>query len=358
MPRDTAAGRTVEVRIDDLARCVSAVFAGFGLAPDAARGLGDLLLDSELRGHPDHGVAALGILGDFYREGRLNPQPRVRTLRETAGALLLDGDRGCGPAAPTRAMRWCVEHARAGGGAAVATIKDWQMLVGGPYVRIAAEEGMIGFACTNFVPLLAPPGGRRPVLGTNPIAYALPAGRYPAVVLDVATSVSSMQSVRVAADEGRAVPEGAVLDREGRATTNPQAFFDGGLLAPLGSPGAPHKGFGLALLVDALSGVLSGGAFARHVTPGPAAAFLGALDVEAFLPRSQFAARLDDAIEQVKEGPAAPGVDELRVPGERGDRRRHALQARGAAPLAPAAWRILSERCAELDVEPPVPSGG
>ena len=353
MPGDAARGRTIEVRIDDLARCLSAVLSGFGLAPVAARGLGDLLLDSELRGHPDQGVAALGILGDFYREGRLNPRPHVRTLRETAGALLLDGDRGCGPAAPTRAMRWCIEYARAHGGVAVATIKDWQMLVGAPYVRIAAEEGMIGFACTNFVPLLAPPGGRRPVLGTNPIAYALPAGRHPAVVLDVATSVSSMQSVRVAAEEGRTVPDGAVLDREGRATTDPQAFFDGGLLAPLGSPGAPHKGFGLALLVDALTGVLSGGAFARRVTRGPAAAFLGALDVEAFMPRSEFAARMDDAIEQIKDGPAVPGVDELRVPGERGERRRHALQARGVAPLAPAAWRILSARCDELDVEPP-----
>ncbi len=178
-------------------------------------------MDSELRGHPDHGVAALPLLAGFYRDGRLNPRPRVRVLQETDAAILFDGDRGAGPGVPTRAMRWCVERARERGGMAVAAVRDWQLLVAAPYARLAAEAGLIGFACTNFAPLVAPPGGRTAVFGTNPFAYGLPARRHPPVVLDVATTVSSMQKVRVAARQGTPLPEGIVLRPGGAAVHRP-----------------------------------------------------------------------------------------------------------------------------------------
>ncbi len=157
-----------------------------------------------------------------------------------------------------RAMRWCIERARQRQGMAVAAVRDWQLLVAAPYVRLAAEAGLIGFACTNFVPLVAPPGGRTAVLGTNPLAYGLPAQHHAPVVLDIATTVSSMQKVRVAAQQGTPIPEGIMVDHDGRPITDPGAVLEGGLLAPLGTPRAPHKGFGLALFIDALSGVLSG----------------------------------------------------------------------------------------------------
>jgi LDH2 family malate/lactate/ureidoglycolate dehydrogenase len=299
------------VRIEELRRRLAGAFERLGLVAGEADALAGLLVDSELRGHSDHGVAALGLLTRLYRDGELNPRPEVRVLRETEGALVLDGDRGCGPAAPERAMRWCIEHAR-GRGMAVAVIRDWQMIVGAPWVRMAAEAGMIGFACTNFIPLVAPPGGRTPVLGTNPFAYGLPGD--PPVVLDVATSVIAMQKVRVAAAEGEALPEGLIFDGDGLPTTDPNAFAS---LAPLGSPFAPHKGFGLALFVEALTGVLSGG------DPG---VFLWALDVP-----PDFRARMDELVERVK----ASG-DEVVLPGERGERRLRELMARGEVPLSAA----------------------
>jgi LDH2 family malate/lactate/ureidoglycolate dehydrogenase len=336
------------VRIDDLRRCLAMAFERLQLTPEDAEGLGALLVESELRGHSDHGVAALGVLAAFYRDGKLNPRPRVRVLQETDGAILLDGDRGCGPRVPTRAMRWCIERARERKGMAAAAVRDWQLLVAAPYARLAAEAGLIGFACTNFIALVAPPGGRTAVFGTNPFAYGIPAQRHAPVVLDVATTVSSMQKVRVAAQQGEPLPEGVTFDHAGLPTTDPKEFLNGGLMAPLGSPDAPHKGFGLALFIDALSGVLSGAGFARGVAGGASGNFLWALDVEAFLSYQEFLARIDAQIDQIKQGERLPGVDELLVPGERGQRRYLDLTGRGVLPLAPASWRILATECESL----------
>jgi LDH2 family malate/lactate/ureidoglycolate dehydrogenase len=347
MAEDRGEG-TRRVRIDDLRRCLALAFQRLGLAPSEAEALGGLLVDSELRGHAGHGVAALAVLASLYRDGTLNPRPRVRVLRETDAALLLEGDHGCGPGAPTSAMRWCVERARQRKGMAVATLRDWQLVAAGPYARLAAEAGLIGFVCTNFVPLVAPPGGRTAVLGSNPVAYGLPAERHHPVVLDIATTVASMQEVRIAARDGAEVPEGILLDRDGRPTTDPAELFEGGSLAPLGSPLAAHKGFGLALLVDALAGVLSGAGFAQGVGAGGAGSFLWALDVEAFMPRREFLERMDAQIDQIKEGRRLPGIDELLVPGERGQRRYGDRTAGGAVPLGPTTWEALGTSCRSL----------
>jgi LDH2 family malate/lactate/ureidoglycolate dehydrogenase len=247
-------------------------------------------------------------------------------------------------------MRWCIERARQRKGMAVAAVRDWQLVVAAPYARLAAEAGLIGFACTNFTPLVAPPGGRTAVFGTNPMAYAIPAQRHAPVVLDMATTVSALQKVRVAAQQGKPMPDGVIFDRTGRAITDPAEFFEGGggLMAPLGYPLVPHKGFGLALLIDALSGVLSGAAFAQGVAMGAPGNFLWALDVEAFLPRQEFLERIDAQLDQIKQGERLPGVDELVVPGERGQRRHLELTARGVVPVAPASWQVLATTCDSL----------
>jgi LDH2 family malate/lactate/ureidoglycolate dehydrogenase len=245
-------------------------------------------------------------------------------------------------------MRWCIERARERKGVAVAAIRDWQLLVAAPYARLAAEAGLIGFACTNYVPLVAPPGGRTPVFGTNPMAYAIPAGRHPPVVLDMATTVSAAQKVRLAAEEGKAVPEGVIFDRSGQTVTDPREFLAGGLMAPLGHPLAPYKGFGMALFIDALSGVLSGGGFAQGVGTGAPGNFLWALDVETFLPLQEFLQRMDRQLDQIKQGERLPGVEELFLPGERGQRSFLELMARGAVPVTPGSWRVLMTVCASV----------
>ncbi|MGH2700917.1 MAG: Ldh family oxidoreductase [Actinomycetota bacterium] len=345
------------VRIDDLRGCLATAFEILELTTDDADALAGLLIDSELRGHPDHGIAALEVLASFYRDGKLNPRPHVRILRESDGAVLLDGDRGCGPGAPVRAIRWCIERARERKGMAVAAVRDWQFLVAAPYARLAAEAGLIGFACTNFIPVVAPPGGRTPVFGTNPMAYAIPAQEHPPVVLDIATTVGSVQKVRDAAQQGKSLPDGVIFDRGGRPITDPGEFLKGGLMAPLGHPLVPHKGFGLALLIDVLSGVMSGAGFARGVAAGTSGNFLWALDVEAFLPREEFLQRVDAQLDDIKQGERLPGVEELVVPGERGQRRYLELTARGVVPVSPASWQVLVSACDSLGAPLPAVLG-
>lgn len=353
-------GVTRTVRIEDLRGCLHGAFERLGLPDDHAAGLAELLIDCELRGHDSHGAAMLEFLAGQYRDGILNPRPEIRVLSETDGALLLDGDQGGGSVAPERAMRWCIERARARKGMAVAGIRNWQFVVAAPYVHLAAAAGCVGFACANAPGYMAAPGGLTKTLGTNPFGYGIPAGRHGPIVLDVAATNSAALKIRLDAREGRQSPPGAILDREGRPTTEPNDFFAGGLLAPLGYPLAPHKGFGLALLVDALAGVLTGSGFALGVRKdgnGPGCT-LWALDVEGFLPRAEFEARVDRQIEQVKSGDRMAGVEELFVPGERGQRRKARLLALGTVPLSDRSWVALGEPCAALGVALPEVLGG
>ena len=343
------------VQIEDLWHCLVAAFQRLELPPEDAEQVTEVLLDSELRGHESHGVHLLGFLADAYRGGGMTPQPRIRVLRESEGALLLEGDHSHVVGA-VRAMRWCIERARERKGMAVAGVRNSQPIVPGFYARMAAEAGLIGFACANAIPMVAPPGGRTPTFGSNPFAYAIPAGRHPPVVLDVATTTGAAFKVRLAAQRNRPVPEGMILDGEGRPTTDPNEFIRGGLMAPLGSPAAPHKGFGLALVIDALAGVLTAATFARDFPSEPATAgntFFWALDVEAFLAREEFLARMEAQIEQVKAGERLAGVDELLVPGERGHRRYYELTTRGTAPLSVGTWDVLTKALESLSISPP-----
>lgn len=342
------------VRIEDLQHCLISAFEQLELPREDAEQVAEVLLDSELRGHESHGVHLLGFLVDAYRRG-MNPRPRIRVLRESEGALLLDGDHSHVVGA-VRAMRWCIERARERKGMAVAGVRNSQPIVPGFYARMAAEDGLIGFACANAIPMVAPPGGRTPTFGTNPFAYAIPAGRYPPVVLDIATTTGAAFKVRLAAQRNHPLFEGMILDSEGHPTTDPNEFVRGGLMAPLGSPAAPHKGFGLALVIDALAGVMTGATFARDFPSDPATGgnvTFWVLDVEAFLPREEFLGRMEDQIDQIKAGERLAGVDELFVPGERSHRRYRELTARGTAPLSRSTWEALTKACASLSIAPP-----
>jgi len=319
--------------------------------PDQAEQIAAVLLDCELRGYDDHGVAFLGSLTEWYRSGALNPTPRVQVLREDRAGILLDGDAGCGVIAATEAMRRCIAAARQHGIACAGIQRSGHFIAAAPYAVMAADAGMIGFASSNTPPLMASTGGLTRVLGTNPLAYAIPAGRHDPVVMDMATSATAGYKVRMAAKEGRRIPEGLIADRDGRPSTDPNDFVNGGLILPAGG----HKGFGLAMVVDTLAGVLTGAGFAQSggVTNGKCGQFFWALDVEMFMPQAEFLARVDEQIDQIKAGKLAAGVSEVLVPGERGQRRCRELQQSGHVPLNAVAWEVLADECRRAGISAP-----
>jgi LDH2 family malate/lactate/ureidoglycolate dehydrogenase len=339
------------VRVDALTTCVEQALGRLGLSEGHARQVAAVLVDAELRGYPDHGIWWFGELAGWYRSGALNPRPNITVVRETDAGLVLDGDAGCGAVAVQQAMDWCVARARARGIATAGVVRSGHFIAGAPYVTSAARAGCIAVATGNVTPLMPPPGGRTRTLGTNPLAFAAPTGGEFPLVFDMATSAIAGFKVRLAARAGRLLDPGLIADAQGRPTLEPNDFLAGGLLLPVGG----HKGFGLALMVEVLAGVLTGANFgaSASVTQGREGHFVLALDPELFGPRAEFLARMDELVRQVKTGDRADGVDELFVPGERGQRRAAELRRAGWVPLEPIAWRTLGEVCAELGVPLP-----
>jgi LDH2 family malate/lactate/ureidoglycolate dehydrogenase len=346
-------GEAARVGIDSLRACLLEIFARLDFpAEDAAR-MAEVLVESELRGYDDHGVYMLNFLLGWVRGGAVNPRARIEVVDETDSTLLLEADRACGVLGATRAMSWCVQRARERRGIALAGLRNSSHFVAaGIYSEMAAEAGLIGFACSNASPLVAPPGGRQRTLGTNPLAYAFPTGRGAPIVFDMATTAVAATSLYLAERDGRPAPPGTVRDEAGNPTDDPAAVRRGGSIGSLGGDVAGHKGFGLAMVVDILAGVMTGGSFARGTAQGGWGQSFWALDVEAFMPRAEFLARIDEQIAQIKDAGPRDG-EEIVVPGERGRQRAVERRAAGVVPLTDPAREVLERTCADLGVEPP-----
>ena len=322
------------------------------MPPEHAARIAEVLVDGELRGYDDHGAFFIGELATWIRAGQMNPAPHIRVVRETPSSVLLDADRGCGVIGSTEAMRRAIIKAKETGIACAGLRNSGHFIAAAPYVEMAAREGLIGYCCANVTPLMTPPGGKTRTLGTNPLAYGFPTGTDDPVVFDMATSATAGFKVRLAALRGDEMAPGLILDSTGASTTDPQQYLKGGFILPVGGEHAMHKGFGLALVVDALAGVLTGASFGRQaaVTDGKEGQFFLALDPEIFMPREEFKQRMDDLVRQIKATELLPGVEEILVPGERGQRRRRGLLERGSVPLGDVTWQTMEKVCGELGV--------
>jgi LDH2 family malate/lactate/ureidoglycolate dehydrogenase len=344
-----ADGRVVELKT--LRTCMERVLEADGMSRDHAAQTADVLLDAELRGYGDHGVWFLGEVHKWLRSGALNPAPNIRVVRETDSSLLLDGDKGCGVAASYQAMKWCVERAAERGIATAGIQNSGHFIAAAPFPTWAARQGFVAMAAANVVPLMPAPGGRSKALGTNPFCFAAPTGLDYPLVFDMATSAIAGFKARILAQQGKSVADGLVFNAEGKSTTDPGDLDRGGSLAPVGG----YKGFGLALMVEVLAGVLTGAQFGRNagVVNGKEGHFFLALNPEIFLPRQEFTSRVDELLQWVKSGQRIEGVDELVYPGERGQRRAAELMQSGEVPLDAVAWRTLSDICGEVGVDAP-----
>jgi len=323
-----------------------------GMTEAEAAVVAAVLVDASLEGVETHGVSRLPVYVRCLRRGRINPRPQLAVRRDGAVALV-DGDNGMGQLVGVRAMEVAVQLAREYGVGAAAVKRSNHFGAASYYCKLAARAGMVGVAFTNSSPGIPPWGGRRAYLGTNPIAFAFPGPEYP-VVVDLSSSTVARGNIILAAREGKPIPAGWALDREGRPTTDPRAALEGAVL-PVGGA----KGYALALAVEVMAGILTGASFGPRVgwiyddglEPADVGHFFLALDIGRFLPREEFVARLGMMIREVKAVPLAEGYNEIFVPGERRFLRAQKQRLEGI-PLEPGLIAELNRLAAEAGVEP------
>jgi LDH2 family malate/lactate/ureidoglycolate dehydrogenase len=302
----------------------------------------DILLCADLRGVDSHGIIRLNTYyGSRLRKGLIDPHSPVTVLNETPTTLALDAGNGLGQVVSKAAMSRCIEKARQSGMAIVTVRNSNHYGIAGYYAMMALQEDMIGISFTNSQPLVAPTYGRTAVLGTNPIAVAVPAGNQKPYVLDMATSIVPIGRITVYQKAGKEIPQGWGIDSQGQVTSDPNAVLNGGALMPLGGTDIlrGYKGYGLALLVDIFSGVLAGAGFLTrvgHPSDDQGAAnvghFFAALRIDAFRPVAEFKQDMDAMIMQLKDAPKAVGEERIFIHGEKEFERAERL-AREGVPL-------------------------
>ena len=305
-----------------------------------------------MRGTDSHGVARLPVYIERLRAGVINARPRPSVLRRDGAVAVVDGDQGPGQVAAVFATDVSIELARGHGAGVVVVRRSAHFGAAAYYAMRAAEQGLVAMAMTNTEPLVIPHGGAEPALGTNPICLAAPSAGG-VFNLDMATSQVAMNRVWNARDEGRPIPEGWGVDAEGRTTTDAAAVVSG---MPLGG----YKGYGLALMVEVLCGVLAGAGVREGVgelyggtaAPQDTGHFHLAIDPERTVGRDRFAAVLEGLLGELRAIPPAPGFDEVLVAGDPEDRAR-AERERSGVPIEPALWGTLGALSEELGVSVP-----
>ena len=321
--------------------------------PDAER-VAECLVNADLRGVSSHGVARIPIYTDRLRRGLVNPRPNLVVERSMTVGARVDADNALGFVSGTRAMGEAVTIAREHGVGIVFVRRSTHYGMAASYLMQAVEAGLAAYAFTNASPAMPVWGGREPLLGTSPFAFAAPCGDTP-VVLDMALSVVARGKVRRAAAKGEAIPLGWALDADGNPTTDAQKGYDGVVL-PMGGA----KGSGLSLMMEIVAGVMSGSAFGGAVgnqykdfeNPQDVGHCFMALRPDLFMPAEEYEARMGELRERCKTAPRASGVEEILLPGEP-EARRHAERLRTGIPVEAADVDMLAGEAERAGVAMP-----
>jgi LDH2 family malate/lactate/ureidoglycolate dehydrogenase len=324
-------------------------------ASDAAIVAG-LMAEADVNGSDGHGIFRLPQYVKRIQSGGINLQPNISLHRETAATALVDGDNAMGHLVMRRAAQVAIEKARAQGVAWVGARNSNHAGPAALYAKMPLAHDMIGlYIAVGNANHLPPWGGIDMLLSTNPIAVAIPADQEPALVLDMATTVAAYGKVKTAAQRGETMPEGWMMDREGKPLTDAKRA-DEGFLLPIGGP----KGYGLALVFGLLAGTLNGAAFGKDVidfnadsvTPTNTGQLVVAISIAAFADVAAFKRNVDVAIAAMHGSATLPGVDAVRVPGEGS----HAIRLERAAngiPVHAGLHAALAKLGQSLGVEPP-----
>ncbi|MCU6701487.1 Ldh family oxidoreductase [Muriventricola aceti] len=297
------------------------VMKAAGLDDYEAEHLSHSLIFADLRGVGSHGFSRLSTYAKRVECGVIANHVRVEILNDSPSAIVIDGKNGIGASVAMQAMNLCVERAKVSG-CCFATVRNANHFgVGAYYSRVAMESGCASVIVANGEVGVVPTGGATPMLGTNPVTVGLPTGDgYPPIMLDMATSAVARGKVVLAQKEGRSIPLGWGVDRNGNPTTNPEDILNGGSMSPMAGP----KGYGMALIIDMLCSAMGGSLNCRNTPsfwydfehPQNIGYFMGAFDVNQFMPYDTYLNRIDDIIDEFKNAPKAEGVSEIMMPGE------------------------------------------
>ena len=343
----------VRVSAAQLAEFVTRAFIAAGLPEADAKSVAGLMVEADLRGSDTHGVIRLPLYVRRLRAGGINAKPNIRVVHDRAAVALIDGDNGMGHLVMRRAAELAIEKAKATGIGWVGARMSNHAGPAALYVTMPLAHDMIGLyfavGSNNHLP---PWGGSESLLGTNPMAVAVPTLEEPPIVLDMAPTVAAYGKVRLKAQRGEPMPIGWMIDREGKPLTDAKRADEGHLL-PIGD----YKGYGLSLIIALLAGALNRAAVGREVidfvketgkatNTGQA---IMALSIEAFVPPAEFKKAVDGFVRDIRHSRRLPGVERIWLPGEQSHAKQRDRRARGV-PMPKALRESLDAVARELKV--------
>jgi L-2-hydroxycarboxylate dehydrogenase (NAD+) len=350
---------------EQLSSFAKSIFLKIGCSQTDVNTATETLLSADLRGVDSHGVARLSGYVRLWETQRVNATPQIKIIHETPSTAVVDGDAGLGLVVAPFAMQVAIDKAKNVGTGWVSVQNSNHYGIAGHHAMMALKHDMIGISMTNASALVAPTFSKEKMLGTNPIAVAIPAGNEAAFVADFATTTAANGKLELLQRKNKPVPAGWVQTKEGGESLNAHELKNGGALLPLGGnrEGSSHKGYMLGSIVDIFSGVLSGANFGPWVPPFPAyipmpanmpgkgiGHFFGAMRIDAFRPAHDFKKDMDQWIRAFKNATPVNGNEKVIIPGEPETAIENERRANGI-PLGNSVVENLKELGLKFSVE-------
>lgn len=341
------------------------IFLKMGHSPADAALAADVLLSADLRGVDSHGVARLIGYVRLWDVKRVNSSPDVRVEHETPSTAVVNGDKGLGLVVAPKAMQIAIAKAKAVGTGWVSVKNSNHYGIAGYHAMMALEHDMIGISMTNASPIVSPTYSKSRLLGTNPIAVAIPSDKEQPFVGDMATTTAANGKLEILQRKGEKVPEGWVQSKEGHVSDDPYSVKKGGALLPLGGnkERGSHKGYILGSVVDIFSAVLSGANYGPWAPPfvsflePPAdpvgeglGHFFGAMRIDAFRPADEFKAHMDNWLKTFRAAETVPGQDRVLIPGDP-ERELEKVRIKDGIPLLDPVVKDLTDLAERFDLK-------
>lgn len=349
---------------DQLYSFTYSVFKKTGCSDTDAAMATQTLLSADVRGIESHGVARLSGYVRLWEAGRINPAPTIRIVHETPSTAVVDGDAGLGLVVAPYAMSVAIEKAKIAGTGWVSVRNSNHFGIAGYHAMLALEHDMIGMAMTNASALVAPTFSTERMLGTNPVAVAIPAGTQPPFVADMATTTAANGKLEILQRKNAEAPLGWVQDEAGNSSSDANILKKKGALLPLGSDRehGSHKGYALGSIVDIFSAVLSGASYGPWAPPFPAYVpmpenmpgqglghFFGAMRIDAFRPAAEFKQHMDNWITRFRNAKPAAGYEKVLIPGDP-ERELEAIYRKEGIPVTDSVVKDMQELGVKLGV--------